>query len=152
MGANTSKLAFALMLLWNTATAEVTIVKDFRYPFVRTSIVNPQSLPNPCQRREYRVLHRRDSKGRPYDLEVTQIGDAELELIPSVIESFRRWRFKVPMSEDWKAEFLSIVHENTFQTSPPCDCNVPRGDSDASCENEIVDEDSLALIERIFAD
>ena len=140
---NTSKLAFALMLIGSTAAAEVTIVKDFRYPIFRTSILNPQSLPDPCERRDYRVLHRRDAEGRPYNLEVTPIGDAELDLISSVIESFYRWRFRVPIKDDWKAEFLSIVHENTFWTMAPCDCN-------ASCEDEVIDEEIRVLIEKIF--
>ena len=91
------------------------------------------------------MLYRRDAKGQPYDLEVTPIGDAEQELVSSVIEAFYRWRFKVPRNEEWKAEFLSITHENTFWTEPPCDC-------DSSCDETVVDEETRALIERIFGD
>jgi hypothetical protein len=130
----------ALTLLWGAALAELNVVKDFRYPYLRTYIMNPQSLPNPCVIRKYRVLHRRDAKGRPYDLEVTPIGDAEQELVSSVIEAFYRWRFIVPGNDEWKVEFLSITHENTFWTEPPCAC-------DSSCEEVTVDEESRTVIE-----
>ena len=103
IGKRSLLLAIALMSIADTAAAEMNIVKDFRYPILRTSILNPQSLPNPCVRREYRVLHRRDAEGRPYDLKVAPIRDAEMELIPSVIEAFYRWRFKVPIDDDWRA-------------------------------------------------
>ena len=133
-------LAFALTFLGGASVAKLNVVKDFRYPFLRTYILNPQSLPNPCVIRKFRVLNRRDAKGRPYDLEVTPIGDAEQELIPSVVEAFYRWRFIVPGNDEWKAEFLSITHENTFWTKPPCAC-------DASCEEVTVDEKTRTVIE-----
>jgi len=135
--------ATASALVAGTAPADVNIVKDFRYPIVRTSIMNPQSIDDRCVIREYRVLHRRDADGRPYDLDVDPRGNAETELIPSVIEAFYQWRFKVPGNDAWKTEFLSIVHENTFFTTPPCDC-------DDSCDKEPIDEKTRALIDNIL--
>jgi hypothetical protein len=145
IGDRTLLLVIALLLVAGKTSAELNIVKDFRYPTLRTSIFNPQSLPNNCTRRDYRVLHRRDAEGRAYDIEVVPIGSAERELIPSVVDSFTRWRFKVPLKDDWRAEFLAMTHENVFWTMPPCEC-------DASCDETVVDEETRALIERVFDD
>ena len=122
-----------LLLVAGKTSAELHIVKDFRYPILRTSIFNPQSLPNNCARRDYRVLHRRDAEGRAYDIEVVPMGGAETELIPSVVDSFTRWRFKVPFKDDWRAEFLDMTHENVFWTTPSCEC-------DDSCDEAVVDD------------
>jgi hypothetical protein len=129
-----------MTFLWGAAVAELNIVKDFRYPFLKTHILNPQSLLNPCVIRQYRVLHRRDAKGRPFDLEVTPIDDAGQELIPSVIEAFYNWRFIVPENDEWKTEFLSITHEYTFWTEPSCSC-------DSSCEEVTVNKETPTAIE-----
>ncbi len=145
IGYRTLLLVIALLLVAGNTTAELNIVKDFRYPILRTSILNPQSLPNNCTRREYRVLHRRDAEGRAYDIEVVPIGGAERELIPPVVDSFTRWLFEVPLKDDWRAEFLDMTHENVFLTTPPCEC-------DDSCDETEVDEETHALIERIFGD
>jgi hypothetical protein len=67
------------------------------------------------------------------------------ELLPSIVEAFYRWRFEVPIRDEWKAEFLSMTHENIFWTQAPCYC-------DDSCNKEQLDEETSALIEKIPED
>lgn len=105
------------------AGSEINISKDnYRFPLKRTYIFNPISVSNPCERKEFRVTHRRDADGKPYDIDVTPVNGMDISLVPAVLESFQNWRFPVPVREDWKEEYLSVEHENKFWSEPPCDC------------------------------
>jgi hypothetical protein len=105
------------------AVAELRLEKDFRFPFFRVDLVNPTSVGNYCRAREFSVTHRRDAKGRPYDVKVEPMGDAESELVPLIYASFAKWLFPVPTVEEWKEEFLSITHTTIFTTKTPSECH-----------------------------
>jgi len=113
--------------LVGSAVSDLRISKgNYHLPTLRTFIFNPRSVPDPCVRREFRVKHRRDANGKPYAVEVLPMRGAEKELVPAVTKSFLRWKFSVPMRDDWRKEYLAVEHENTFWSEPPCNC-LPKG-------------------------
>ena len=115
--------------LVGSAIGDLKIPKsNYHFPTARTFIFNPKSVPNPCERGEYRVKHRRDVNGKPYAVKVLPVKGADKELVPAVITSFMRWKFDVPVRDDWRDEYLAVEHENIFWSEPPCDCLPKCGD------------------------
>jgi hypothetical protein len=133
-------LSVAILTIHAVAFADLRIEKDFRYPIRRSVLFNPLDIGNPCEPREFKVLHRRDGEGKPYDIQVTPVGEAESALIPLVLESFKRWRFSVPAKQEWATEFLSKTHENLFWTIPPCSCDIPRDNPQDSFREQICEK------------
>jgi len=105
------------------AGAEIKIEKDWQLPIIRVPFFNPKSLPNACVPRTYQIVHKRNAERKPYDIRVVPSAGAEVELVSAIEKAFRRWRFRVPGREDWRAEFLAMEHVNVMQTQPACGCD-----------------------------
>ena len=112
-----------LMLLSIETSAEMRIVKDWRFPILRVNPRNPPSIANSCEPRFFLIRHRRDDQGRPFSITIEPIDHEDIDLLPIVELAFLRWRFKVPRKPEWKREFLDIEHQNLFFTMPSKSCD-----------------------------
>jgi len=126
-GSNRVRILIVLALVacigFRPAGAEIKIEKDWQLPILRVPLFNPKSLSNPCVPRTYEILHKRNAEGKPYDIRVIPRASAEAELVSAIERTFRRWRFRLPGREDWRAEFLAMEQTNVLRTEPACGCD-----------------------------